>query len=156
MKLLTAFAFCCLLATLQTSCSSSDAGDACVPGATQECVGPGACKGAQACMSDGSGWGACACGTGAGGSGGAAGGGSVKLGEPCAAEGLGSGCEPGLICAKYKCGKAKISCDKDLQLQCLPQCASEAADASCPVMAAKQECGDLTSDPNLFYCHNLN
>ncbi len=34
----------------------------CVPGSTQECVGPGGCRGGQACLSDGSGFGACDCG----------------------------------------------------------------------------------------------
>jgi len=34
---------------------------ACVPGATQVCVGPGACSGGQACLNDGSGFGACNC-----------------------------------------------------------------------------------------------
>jgi hypothetical protein len=34
----------------------------CVPGATQECLGPGACRGAQACLSDGNGYGPCDCG----------------------------------------------------------------------------------------------
>lgn len=34
----------------------------CVPGATQECLGPGACRGAQACLSDGDGYGPCDCG----------------------------------------------------------------------------------------------
>jgi hypothetical protein len=38
----------------------------CVPGATQECLGPGACRGAQACLMDGRGYGACDCGSGAG------------------------------------------------------------------------------------------
>jgi hypothetical protein len=33
----------------------------CVPGSTQTCVGPGACRGGQACLADGSGFGACAC-----------------------------------------------------------------------------------------------
>jgi hypothetical protein len=37
----------------------------CVPGATQECLGPGACRGAQACLMDGRGYGACDCGSGA-------------------------------------------------------------------------------------------
>lgn len=36
----------------------------CVPGATQECLGPGACKGAQACLEAGQGYGPCDCGTG--------------------------------------------------------------------------------------------
>jgi hypothetical protein len=36
---------------------------ACVPGATQACVGPGACSGGQACLNDGSGFGPCDCGT---------------------------------------------------------------------------------------------
>jgi len=35
---------------------------ACVPGATQRCVGPGACAGGQACLPDGSGFGPCDCG----------------------------------------------------------------------------------------------
>ena len=37
----------------------------CVPGSTQECVGPGGCRGGQACLGDGSGFGACDCGEGA-------------------------------------------------------------------------------------------
>ena len=36
---------------------------ACVPGVTQTCVGPGACAGGQACLADGSGFAACDCGT---------------------------------------------------------------------------------------------
>lgn len=35
---------------------------ACVPGATQLCVGPGACQGGQVCAADGSGFGPCDCG----------------------------------------------------------------------------------------------
>nr|PZN25197.1 MAG: hypothetical protein DIU78_10725 [Pseudomonadota bacterium] len=35
----------------------------CIPGATQQCVGPGACSGGQACLPDGSGFGPCDCGT---------------------------------------------------------------------------------------------
>lgn len=35
----------------------------CAPGATQTCVGAGACQGGQACKADGSGYGACDCGT---------------------------------------------------------------------------------------------
>lgn len=46
--------------------SRSDAGaqssKACVAGQTRECVGPAACKGGQACLPDGSGYGACDCG----------------------------------------------------------------------------------------------
>jgi hypothetical protein len=34
----------------------------CTRGQTRECVGPGACKGGQACLPDGSGFGACDCG----------------------------------------------------------------------------------------------
>ncbi len=34
----------------------------CVPGATQTCVGPGACAGGQVCLEDGSGFGPCDCG----------------------------------------------------------------------------------------------
>jgi hypothetical protein len=36
---------------------------ACVPGATQACVGPAACTGGQACVADGSGFGPCDCGS---------------------------------------------------------------------------------------------
>jgi hypothetical protein len=34
----------------------------CSPGATQECIGAGACRGGQVCLPDGSAWGACDCG----------------------------------------------------------------------------------------------
>lgn len=34
----------------------------CVPGTTQECYGPGACKGGQSCLDDGSGFSDCDCG----------------------------------------------------------------------------------------------
>lgn len=36
--------------------------DACSVGQTRECVGPGACKGGQACLPDGKGFGTCDCG----------------------------------------------------------------------------------------------
>jgi hypothetical protein len=36
---------------------------ACTPGATQRCVGAGACAGGQACLADGLGYAACDCGT---------------------------------------------------------------------------------------------
>lgn len=36
----------------------------CIPGATQQCFGPGACKGAQACLESGQGYGSCDCGPG--------------------------------------------------------------------------------------------
>jgi hypothetical protein len=35
----------------------------CFPGSTQACLGPGACKGAQTCRSDGAGYGVCDCGS---------------------------------------------------------------------------------------------
>jgi hypothetical protein len=34
----------------------------CIPGVTQECLGPAACRGAQACLPDGNGYGPCDCG----------------------------------------------------------------------------------------------
>lgn len=37
----------------------------CTKGATQRCVGPGACEGGQVCSEDGSGFGPCDCGSGA-------------------------------------------------------------------------------------------
>lgn len=39
------------------------ANSVCVPGVTQECVGPAACKGGQQCREDGSGFSDCDCGT---------------------------------------------------------------------------------------------
>ena len=36
---------------------------ACTPGASQACIGPGACQGGQACLADGSAFGPCDCGT---------------------------------------------------------------------------------------------
>jgi len=45
----------------------------CVPGETRECIGPGACRGGQACARDGASWGACDCGETTGGAAGAAG-----------------------------------------------------------------------------------
>ena len=49
----------------------------CVPGTTQQCVGPGSCSGAQSCSATGTGWSACDCGA-AGGSGGSGNGGSTS------------------------------------------------------------------------------
>lgn len=42
--------------------AASKASQACTAGQTRECVGPAACKGGQACLADGSGYGACDCG----------------------------------------------------------------------------------------------
>jgi hypothetical protein len=47
--------------------------DVCVPNETQLCYGPGACRGAQPCRKDGSGWEPCDCGSSATGQGGSAG-----------------------------------------------------------------------------------
>jgi hypothetical protein len=54
-------------ASPSAAASSSTAGPpepvrVCVPGATQACLGPGACSGAQACLRDASGYGPCDCG----------------------------------------------------------------------------------------------
>jgi hypothetical protein len=54
---------------LWSACSGAEAirqpsGDACAPGATQVCVGPGGCRGGQSCLGDGSGFGPCDCGGG--------------------------------------------------------------------------------------------
>lgn len=42
---------------------SSPMSSFCTPGQTQVCLGPGRCDGAQACLSDGSGYSACDCGS---------------------------------------------------------------------------------------------
>src|SRR5437763_15986236 len=50
----------------------------CTPGIAQTCVGPGACKGGQFCLEDGTAWSACDCrGAGASGTGGVSGAGGV-------------------------------------------------------------------------------
>jgi hypothetical protein len=48
-------------AAAAASSASSPSARACVPGATQACVGRGACPGGQACRPDGSGFGPCDC-----------------------------------------------------------------------------------------------
>jgi|HubBroStandDraft_1064217.scaffolds.fasta_scaffold02840_6 hypothetical protein len=60
--------------------------EACLPGVTQMCLGPGACRGAQSCLTDGSGFGACDCGTGSSGAGTGA-----SLGSTGSASGVSSG-----------------------------------------------------------------
>jgi len=45
-----------------TTASSAPRTSACTPGATQRCVGAGACQGGQACLPDGSGFASCDCG----------------------------------------------------------------------------------------------
>ncbi|HEX6278088.1 MAG TPA: hypothetical protein VFZ53_33820 [Polyangiaceae bacterium] len=48
--------------SLATATTTTTAARACVPGATQACVGPAACAGGQSCLPDGSGFGQCDCG----------------------------------------------------------------------------------------------
>ena len=57
------------VAVLAASCSTSNPGKVCAPGATQACLGAGACAGAQVCNPDGSAWEACDCGPSEGGAG---------------------------------------------------------------------------------------
>lgn len=45
-----------------SSSAPAPAPRACTPGLTRECVGSGACRGGQACLADGSGFGPCDCG----------------------------------------------------------------------------------------------
>ena len=45
-----------------TGGAPASASTACFPGATQACVGPGACKGGQQCLANGTAFGACDCG----------------------------------------------------------------------------------------------
>jgi len=51
--------------TTTTAPASTAPPRVCVPGATQACLGPGACQGAQACRDDASGYLPCDCGPGA-------------------------------------------------------------------------------------------
>lgn len=50
-------------ATATATPSAPGPGQVCVPGVTQLCLGPAACRGAQACLADGKGFGACDCGS---------------------------------------------------------------------------------------------
>jgi hypothetical protein len=42
---------------------AAPSGHLCIPGVTQLCLGPAACRGAQACLPDGNGYGPCDCGS---------------------------------------------------------------------------------------------
>jgi len=53
------FGFACSGGGTGTTSSRTD----CTPGATQACLGTGACQGAQVCSADGLGWEACQCGS---------------------------------------------------------------------------------------------
>lgn len=50
-------------ATAPSTAIAPRAGQMCVPGVTQLCLGPAACRGAQACLAHGQGFGACDCGS---------------------------------------------------------------------------------------------
>jgi hypothetical protein len=50
---------------VEDSAASPGPNQLCIPGVTVECLGPGACRGAQACLPDGRGYGPCDCGEGA-------------------------------------------------------------------------------------------
>jgi len=60
----------------QAGAGAGEGPEVCQPGATQQCVGPGACSGGQQCAPDGSTWGGCDCGSEPGGGGGETGGGA--------------------------------------------------------------------------------
>ncbi|MBI4956810.1 MAG: DUF4215 domain-containing protein [Myxococcales bacterium] len=97
---------------------------ACVPGATQLCVGPGVCSGAQVCSDDGSRWGACECGSaqGGGGAGGHAG------GAPGGAGGTG-GSGGAAFCGDGQIATPAESCDDGNTT------ATDGCDGSCAVEA---------------------
>lgn len=68
-----ALVVCC--AFMSTACDDDDdEGQACTPGDTRTCFGPGACNGVQVCNSEGSGFGPCGFGSGTGAGGVGAGG----------------------------------------------------------------------------------
>jgi sulfatase modifying factor 1 len=66
-------AFVLLCASCSGSTRSQATASACVPGATQICVGAGACRGAQVCLASGAGFGPCDCGAASGTQGGSTG-----------------------------------------------------------------------------------
>jgi hypothetical protein len=114
-----------------TAGQAGSASGVCVPGATQACLGPGACQGAQACRDDGSGYGSCDCGSGGsggsageggaggGGAGGTAGGaGGSSAGQAGNSGGSGGGCSPlppEKACASNQCGTASDGCGGEVQ-----------------------------------------
>jgi len=63
----------------------------CAAGATQSCLGPGACEGAQICNAAGTAWGTCDCGSGGSGGSGSGGGGSGGGGSSGGGSGGGGG-----------------------------------------------------------------
>jgi len=131
-------------------------GNACVPGISVACVGPGACKGGQICKPDGSGFGPCDCGAGGGagsaGNGGAppAGqGGSLPAGQGGSLPaGQGGGGAGGVIEDTY-CGVPES------QLPSISACgdagASDCAKAMCAATgaAAPKDCKKVLTD-----CHD--
>ena len=81
------------LVAVVLGCAGDDGSQACVPGSTQTCSGPGSCSGAQSCLPNGSGYDSCDCGTGSG-TGGS--GGSSQM--PAASEPT---CDLGTIVGQY-------------------------------------------------------
>jgi hypothetical protein len=59
----TGTAYACTRKRALETASATTSPAACIKGSTQPCVGPGACKGGQSCLDDGSGFSACDCGT---------------------------------------------------------------------------------------------
>jgi alpha-tubulin suppressor-like RCC1 family protein len=77
--------------------TGGSSGTVCTRGDTRTCVGPGGCRGAQACLRDGSGWDACDCGAGTAGAAGSASAGSAgqATGGGVATGGTGGGSSGG-------------------------------------------------------------
>lgn len=92
---------------------------ACVPGTTQACLGPGACEGAQACTPQGTGYGPCDCGAAGAGGAGAAGASGGASGAPAGGSsgagpaGAGGSCvalTAEKACTEGQCGTAFDGC----------------------------------------------
>jgi hypothetical protein len=82
------------LAVLSCGDSSNESTGVCSPGDTRECLGPGACQGAQFCGADGA-WGACDCGANGAGGGVPGGSGSDPSGGTDAGGDSTGGTDPG-------------------------------------------------------------
>jgi hypothetical protein len=120
----------------------------CIPGATQACLGPGACKGAQVCRAEGMSFGTCDCGNGDGGSassGGAGGAGGATGGGGQTTGGSGGSGGSGGCTTDQDCGGATPFCGGAICVQCLD--ASHCSDAQCKLGA----CQPLASQDRVLW-----
>jgi hypothetical protein len=121
----------------------------CEPGATRECVGAGACRGGQACLTDGSAWSPCDCGDspGTGGAGGepATGteGGMASMAGAGGASPIGCSPEPPTGCAAdEKCAIVDNAEAQTTEIACVPDGNKQQGDACAGRADGSDDCGE--------------